>query len=413
MVSEVTRHFMHALHLSEQNRLVKGVAVGLSLLTLALLSAYMFRDSVKTSTAEQVADVAKRSLADSDVQQQVNSLSQEVVHRLLTDPAVLSTALAFTTRLLHEPSTQQALSGLLSRLLHDPATLQQAHDFSTQLVHSLTSSEQVQRLTAELVKGAIAQADNKTQLIALLQSVVNDERSLLELRKVGSASAHDVLNDRSVQEHMTAFVKQCLADHSLQQTAGEALWGAVRYSFRPKWGNGRADSAASQLPAAPHITPPHTPLASTPTLPHSPPPLDSPAPTDPTMSALHPSTSPSTSHSPALVDSAIRSPHQQGGSARDEVDERAHARLPHHTSQRLPSSSSSSHQHPAQLHSTQQPHHSAEPSVAGAAAPARPPLPLSPPAAPFGLLVDADDDSAALAPTFTIIVNQQPHTSAA
>ena len=256
--------------------------------------------------------MAKRSLADSDVQEQVNSLSQEVVHRLLTDPAVLSTALAFSTRLLHEQSTQTALSSLLSSLLHDPSTLVQARDFSTQLIHSLTSSESVQRMTAELVKGAIAQPDNKAQLIGLLQAVVNDERSLAELRRVGSASAHDVLNDRSVQEHMTTFVKQCLSDPSLQQTAGEALWGAVRYSFRPKWGNGRAEvhpiqttMTSTPLPSEPPTT---LPPISPPTLPHYSAVVDS-APTEP----LHPAAA------PFLI--LNRAPHQLG---RPGGDERMH-----------------------------------------------------------------------------------------
>ena len=255
-----------ALHNSERTRFVKGVALGLTVLALVGLSMWVFRDSVKTSTAEQVADVAKRSLADSDVQQQVNSLSQEVVQRILTDPTVLNTALQFTTRLLHEPSTQTALSNLLSSLLQDPVTLQRAHVFSAQLVQTLTASPAVQRLTADLVRGAIELPENRAHLIALMQSVLNDEKSLAELRRVGSASAHDVLSDAAVREHATLFVKSVLADSTLQQTAGEALWGAVRYSFRPKWsGNGKAEApngvgalspAVPLAPAAPVAAPP-------------------------------------------------------------------------------------------------------------------------------------------------------------
>ena len=236
IANELTDQFMRVVHLSEQTRFVKGVVLGVSLLALLSLSAYLFRDSVKTTTAEQVADVAKRSLADSDVQHQVNTLSQDVVHRLLTDQAVLSTALQFTQRLLHEPGTQAALQNLLQRLLADPKMLERGKEYSGRLVAQLTADEKVQRMVAELVKGALMQDNNREALITLLKQTVNDERSLSELRRVGSQSARDVMNDAAVQAHMTEFMKGVLADSSLQQQAGEALWSAVRYSIRPAWG---------------------------------------------------------------------------------------------------------------------------------------------------------------------------------
>ena len=235
MANDLTDQFMRAVHLSEQTRFVKGVVLGVSLLAVLSLSAYLFRDSVKTTTAEQVADVAKRSLADSDVQHQVNTMSQDVVHRLLTDQAVLSTALQFSQRLLHEPGTQTALLNLLQRMLADPKTLEWGKEYSGRLVAQLTADENVQRRVAELVKGALMQDNNREALITLLKQTVNDERSLSELRKVGSQSARDVMNDPAVQQHMTDFMKGVLADSSLQQQAGDALWSAVRYSIRPAW----------------------------------------------------------------------------------------------------------------------------------------------------------------------------------
>ena len=262
MANDLTDHFMKAIHLSEQTRFVKGVVLGVSLLAVLSLSAYLFRDSVKTTTAEQVADVAKRSLADSDVKDQVNTLSQDVVHRLLTDQAVLSTALQFSQRLLHEPGTQTALLNLLQRMLADPKTLEWGKEFSTRLVGQLTADEKVQRQVAELVKGALMQDNNRESLITLLKDTVNDERSMAELRKVGSQSARDVMNDEAVQQRMTEFMKGVLADSSLQQQAGDALWGAVRHSIRPTWGkaaphkdaqhkhDGKGAAAADHMPGA-------------------------------------------------------------------------------------------------------------------------------------------------------------------
>ena len=259
MANDLTSHFMAALHLSEQNRLVKGVALGVTTLLGVGVIAWVFRDRVKTTTVEQVADVAKRSLADVDVQGKVQEMSQEVIQRILTDPSVLSAALQFTTRLLKEPSTQTALSNLLHAVLQEPQTLERAHTFSTSLVQSLTQSPAVQRMTAELVRGAIEQPSNRAQLIALLHQTVNDERSLSELRRVGSASAHDVLNDVGVQQHMTAFMKGVLSDPSLQHTAGDALWSAVRYSFRPKWGNNGGKVDLGQPPPPPPLSSPPSP----------------------------------------------------------------------------------------------------------------------------------------------------------
>ena len=267
---DITQQVLFAMKAAERLRFTKGVLLGLTLLLAAAGGVWLFRDDVKTTTAEQVADVAKRSLADTEVQQQAHELSQEVVHRILTDPTVLSTALRFTTSLLHEPHTQAALSALLRSLLRDESTMQEAQSFSAQLVDRLCHSESVQRLTADLVKGAIQQPDNRQQLISLMQSVLQDERSQAELRRTGSVAAHDVLNDPAVLEHMTAFTKSVLEDQRLQKTAGDALWSAVRLSFRPKaiWGNGKTEPQALPLAAAPAATEPSSQQPSP--FPHAP-----------------------------------------------------------------------------------------------------------------------------------------------
>ena len=234
MANDLTTHFLAALHLSEQNRLVKGVALGVSTLLVVLLVAWTFRDRVKSSTAEQVADVAKRSLADSDVQQQVNSLSQEVVHRLLTDPTVLSTALQFTTRLLAEPSTQAALSSLLAHTLQDPQTLQRAHDFSSQLLQSLTRSEAVQRMAAELVRAAIQQPSNQTQLLQLLTTVINDPRSLDEMKKGRHRGQLSAAALRRCPPHSAPLnaVSPCAAPPSTASTAVQSVASAHSAGMR-------------------------------------------------------------------------------------------------------------------------------------------------------------------------------------
>lgn len=267
VAADLTENFMRALHLSEQTRFVKGLVLGLSVLGIAGLFVWINRDNVKTSTAEQVADVAKRSLNSAEIQDQVNLLSQEVVHRLLTDPAVLNTALQFTTRLLHEPSTQTALSNLVGATLNNPETLVQAKEFSTRLVQSLSASPDVQATVAELVKQAINQPSNQQALIDLMRSVVNAPESKAILAATGSSSAHDVFNDPAVLEKATEFMKSVLADPTMQQQASDALWGAVRMTFNPKsiWGHGHHHhvkppvvntTTATPEPALATVTPP-------------------------------------------------------------------------------------------------------------------------------------------------------------
>jgi len=62
---------------------------------------------------------------------------------------------------------------------------------------------------------------------------------------------------------MTSFMKGVLEDQTLQQTAGEALWSAVRYSIRPKaWGNGRTAGTVTAQPTDKSPLSPPSPSSS-------------------------------------------------------------------------------------------------------------------------------------------------------
>ena len=274
--SEISKQIVHAVRISEQNRFVKGLVLGLTALAVTAVGLYLYSDKVKSSTATQLSDVTMRTLSTDSVQSSVNEMSNELIRKLLNDSAIQHAAINFLHDILQQDATHKALVEVATSALADSKTMEMVNIFSQQLISRLSNSSDVQSQVAHLLQQAILLPESKDALIKLGESVLKDPANVKFVTDLAVTTSHNTLNDDSVREHSVAWFKSVLSDSTLQQSTGDALWGAVKYGLSPRWGAHGKNTTTTTTTTVPISAAMATPLpvaasvATTPVVPLSP-----------------------------------------------------------------------------------------------------------------------------------------------
>ncbi|UJR36230.1 hypothetical protein I4U23_028962 [Adineta vaga] len=234
--SEISELVLRRLHFHEQRGVVKALIIGAGIVIVStVLFLYVFRTPLKNQTVAQVADVARSSLEQDSVRQQVNLLSQELIQNLLADPNILSKALLFLEHVMDNPSTKDTLIRLLQRLMTDNEMQKNVSEFTSQIIYDVMKKPETEIQLGHLFRRAILQKDNQDALYILLKEFIDSEKTKEILTNLAREVAHQVLNDESVKITATTFVKDILNDTGLQQQSGDFAWNAVKNALKPKW----------------------------------------------------------------------------------------------------------------------------------------------------------------------------------
>ncbi|CAF2949395.1 unnamed protein product [Rotaria sp. Silwood2] len=229
--SEISEMVLRRLHFHEQRGVVKALVIGSGIIIIStVIFLYVFRKPLKNQTVAQVADVAKNS-----VKQQVNVLSQELIQNLLSDPNILSKALAFLERVMDDPSTKQTLIRLLQRLMIDREMQQNVTEFTSQIIYDVMKKPETELQLGQLFRRAILQKDNQDALYILLKEFVDDDKTKQMLTNLALEVSHQVLNDEDIKIATKEFLKDILNDSSLQEQSGYFAWSAFKNALKPKW----------------------------------------------------------------------------------------------------------------------------------------------------------------------------------
>ncbi|CAF1399275.1 unnamed protein product [Adineta steineri] len=241
--SELTDAVLRRLHFREQRGVVKALIIGSGIVVVStVLFLYVFRTPLKNQTVQQVADVARSSLEQDSVKQQVNLLSQELIQNLLSDPNILSKALLFLEHVMDNPSTKETLIRLLQRLMTDQLMQKNVSEFTSQIIYDVMKKPETEIQLGQLFRRAILQKDNQDALYILLKSLADDEKTKQMLSDLATEISHRVLNDETVKLAATTFVKDILNDSGLQAQSGDFAWNAVKNALKPKWFTSHAKS---------------------------------------------------------------------------------------------------------------------------------------------------------------------------
>lgn len=71
------------------------------------------------------------------------------------------------------------------------------------------------------------------QVSDMMATVVITDTVRKSAMELGTAVVHDILNDEGVKTHANTWLEKLLADQSLQQSTGQALYNSVKYAFVP------------------------------------------------------------------------------------------------------------------------------------------------------------------------------------
>jgi hypothetical protein len=260
---------------------------------------------VRESVSDEIVSVTRRTLEDDDLKERAHELTKAIVQSVLDDPNITVLASKFVVLLFQMPETRSATASLVEavrlsvtcaapedcqsnllspsnnpslppssfpplpfptpQVLKEPATRQQAQIFFSWLAAWLAKDPATQRQIAELMSWVLAQPSTQAAAVALSRQVLADpvtrsQAALLiadimktevvvqQAAELGNATAHSVLNDPSVKAHTVDFFTHTFNTPEFQRSGGQALKGALYYSFTPStaFGLGRLLSRSSQ-----------------------------------------------------------------------------------------------------------------------------------------------------------------------
>jgi uncharacterized membrane-anchored protein YjiN (DUF445 family) len=179
------------------------------------------------------------------VRQQVNVLSHELIHNLLSDPNILSKVLVFLEHIMDDPATKQTLIRLLQRLMTDHEMQENVSEFTSRIIYDVMKKPETEIQLGQLFRRAILQKDNQDALYILLKEFIEDQKTKQILTNLAQEVTHQVLNDEDVKINATRFIKDILNDSSVQEQSGDFVWNSVKNAVKPRWFTNHAKPTSS------------------------------------------------------------------------------------------------------------------------------------------------------------------------
>lgn len=277
----------------------------LAVIGVTACGLWLFKEEVSSGVGEAASDVTRRTLEDEGVQAQAHQIAKSIVYQLLNDRKALDLAAQFLSNVvksqettdaslvlvqdvLSRPQTEKSLRELMSRVLTHPETAAKAGEFLTNLV----SVPETRDALVTVLTAVLNRPESKQITSEFFSQVMHMDSFQLASNRLGNETVYYLLHDEQLRQVAVQWCNNVLNDPALQNSAGDAVWAAVRGAFVP-WGkrskppmdisatNGTNDPVASavgasnltlpsataldaaELAAAPHMTLSASPPAET------------------------------------------------------------------------------------------------------------------------------------------------------
>ena len=187
--------------------------------------AVTFADTIKAFMGAQASKAVSGVLRDEDIRNSASLTVSELAERLLADDELRTASAAFLQGLMAAPETRAALLDLLVWALQEESTRQQ--------LVALLSHEATLRATRDLLIWAFSDPATRRQMEQLASWLLADESFQLVGVRALLGVLNSTLDDKPLRDHAAEALSSVVADTSLQQRTGEALWNAVAWSVTP------------------------------------------------------------------------------------------------------------------------------------------------------------------------------------
>ncbi|KAJ7376497.1 hypothetical protein OS493_034233 [Desmophyllum pertusum] len=233
-----TTTILQRLHDLEESFRVRGYSIlrwGLSALVVAGLVIYVFREPLRENVADEVADVASRSLTDENVILKANEVTRAVLQDVLHDPEITKLTSAFVMQVLNRDDVRAAAIQLTQHVLSDPSTLEKIGELAKSTLTDLMAHEETRVLLLGYVKALILDQNTKDACKVLLAELVKDP----EVKGFMAASLGELVTSTVVKSSAAELGKsvthQVVNDAEIQQETGNFLWSAAKKTITPGW----------------------------------------------------------------------------------------------------------------------------------------------------------------------------------
>ena len=206
----------------------------------------------KEQLSHEGAEVARKTLADVQLQAQALTVSKTVIHQILNDEEVQQSTQQALRSFLSRAETLTALQALVVTVMKSDDVRSQVAAVGVELVEILGKDARVQQNLSSLFIHILKREDFLNQVVASLQKAIEDPKILAAvsafLRKVlqddsleGEAirlckdAIQYLLKDPHLRESMMRFSKSVLQDKEIQDLASETIWSVLQGTFVPNF----------------------------------------------------------------------------------------------------------------------------------------------------------------------------------
>ncbi|XP_038072443.1 uncharacterized protein LOC119740977 isoform X2 [Patiria miniata] len=238
-------HRMQRLEDSLRYHGYSTIRIGLALVIFIGLAIYIFREAIREHAAEEVSQVATRSLEDRLVADKAEEFAKGLLNALLKDEPMHQVASQFVVEVLQRSETKQAMSTLVMDVLHDPNTKAQLTATVQQVIVTALNDKDTQDYIRSMLSVILSDKETRGAITNLLGHVFRDTA----VKEQTAVFFRDVLRSESVVDQATQLGKQVtqsvISDPVLQEKTGDSLWSAMVFSVTPRWFGGSSSSSST------------------------------------------------------------------------------------------------------------------------------------------------------------------------
>ena len=162
--------------------------------------------------------------------------AKRILNDLLASEHLRTTASRIASGVISSPQFQDACKVLVRNIWNDLINDPETNNQLVALVQSVLNNERVYNAVKEMMIQLVNDEEVYKELTKLVVQLGNEEEVLDATQKLLTESTHKTLNDPSVLDHSMEFATEVVGDDVVQRSGGEALRNTLGYAVQPSGG---------------------------------------------------------------------------------------------------------------------------------------------------------------------------------
>ncbi|KAJ8045154.1 hypothetical protein HOLleu_08098 [Holothuria leucospilota] len=231
---------LHRLEDSLRYHGYSTIRIALGFAAVIGLSLYLFRDALRDNVADEVSQVASRSLEDEMVIGKVEHFAKSLLQAISNDDGMKKMASDFVAQVIDREESRQAVKVLVINVLNDSNTQKQLGQTFRELIVKAVSDKSTLSALKKALSDILQDETTREAVKDLLKTVFSQEEVVLAT----SEFFKEVIKSETVVHQATTLGKQVtenvIIDPKIQEATSKTIWKAVKFSVTPRWFGGGA-----------------------------------------------------------------------------------------------------------------------------------------------------------------------------